>query len=691
MILMLQSTGRENKETLKVFRDSGRYPSFFPAEDDYLALKTLRDVVPNLDEYDLADGLGAPGLVIKQSLGNTLRIIRPLIVMDEGHRAYSETARQTLAGLNPRFLLELSATPDRNLSNILVNVSGTALKDEEMIKLPIRLDVAKKQRWQTTLQNAVDRLNELEEAARAFENTAGHYIRPIMLLRVDRTGSDQREKNADLVHSEDALEYLTQKAGVPPEAIRRQTAELKELKDDDLLSPYCPVRFIITKDALREGWDCPFAYVLAILSRGTARTALTQMIGRVLRQPYAKRTGVEALDEAHVFCAEVAVTDAVKNIKDGLEAEGMGDLGSEIVSDGGKSELKEETIWMRKAFRGKRIMVPRILHRDGKKKYRELDYEADVLALVNFEKFSYRGTETFDFADYDVASRHSVQVDIAKSKSFDMGASEAKPEIVIEANLDRPALIRRMLDVVPNPWQGARILDQALTKLRKRVDEKTIINSRLTLIDRMGRDLEEQLESATESIFRSKVKNGDIVFKLLAAPLDQFNFQFNEFFKIHVASGDDKAPLLRDIGTPLERSLYETAFKKHVNGFEKDVALYLDGKDAVTWWWRIAARRDWGLQGWMKNKVYPDFLIHLDAEKDVARFLVLETKGKHLEGSDDTEFKGKFFKLLEEAYTKGVEAGEVDLFDDRPDEMRFRILIQESAWEPDLEKVLKVS
>ena len=160
-----------------------------------------------------------------------------MIVLDEGHRAYSETARKTLAGFNPRFLLELSATPDRKLSNILVNVPGNALKDEEMIKLPIRLDVAKKQRWQATLQNAVDRLNELEKAARTFENTTGRYIRPIMLIRVDRTGNDQREKGGDLVHSEDAIEYLTQKAGIPPEAVRRQTAQLKELKDDDLLSP----------------------------------------------------------------------------------------------------------------------------------------------------------------------------------------------------------------------------------------------------------------------------------------------------------------------------------------------------------------------------------------------------------------------------------------------------------------------
>ena len=333
-------------------------------------------------------------------------------------------------------------------------------------------------------------------------------------------------------------------------------------------------------------------------------------------------------------------------------------------------------------------MVPRVLHRESKKRYRDLDYGADVLACVNFEAFSYRQAESFDFADYDLASRHSFEVDIAKSKSFALGATEAKPEEVAEASLDRPGLIRRMLDVVPNPWQGARILDEALETLRKRADEKAIINSRLTLIEHMKRDLQEQLEAAAEAVFRAKVKSGEIVFKLLAAPDDQLNFHFEEMFKIHVSSGDDKAPLLHDIGTPLKRSLYETAFKKHVNGFEKDVALYLDGKDAVTWWWRIAARREWGLQGWMKNKVYPDFLIHLDAEKDVARLLVLETKGKHLEGSADTEFKSKFFELLEEVYIKGVEAGEVDLFAERPDEMRFRILIQEKAWEADVEGVL---
>jgi type III restriction enzyme len=254
-------------------------------------------------------------------------------------------------GGNPRFMLELSATPDRLHSNILVSVSGRALKDEEMIKLPIRLDVAKNLKWQATLQQALDRLNDLEKKARTFETESGRYIRPIMLVRVDRTGKDQREKSGELVHAEDAFEFLTQKAGVPPEAIRRQTSELKELKDDDLLSPYCGVRVIITKDALREGWDCPFAYVLGILSRGTANTALTQMIGRVLRQPHAKRTNVPALDETHIFCTIDDVGDAVKNIKKGLEAEGMGDLSNEIVT-GGKGKADAAGPCRRTAGRG---------------------------------------------------------------------------------------------------------------------------------------------------------------------------------------------------------------------------------------------------------------------------------------------------------------------------------------------------
>ena len=126
-------------------------------------------------------------------------------MLDEGHRAYSSLARQTLAGLNPRFILELTATPDREQSNILVDVSGRALKDEEMIKLPILLDVGQNLKWETTLQHALDRLDDLEKDARSFETKSGRYIRPIMLVRVDRTGKDQRERAAIMFTSKMSL------------------------------------------------------------------------------------------------------------------------------------------------------------------------------------------------------------------------------------------------------------------------------------------------------------------------------------------------------------------------------------------------------------------------------------------------------------------------------------------------------
>ena len=116
--------------------------------------------------------------------------------------------------------------------------------------------------------------------------------------------------------------------------------------------------------------------------------------------------------------------------------------------------------------------------------------------------------------------------------------SNPKPagaEIVVDQTLDRPGLIRRLLDVVPNPWQGARILDDALAMLRAKESEPNIINARLTLVEHIKRDVQEQLEAAAEAIFREKVKRGDIVFKLLAAPLDQLNFEFVEQFKTHVA------------------------------------------------------------------------------------------------------------------------------------------------------------
>ena len=122
-----------------------------------------------------------------------------------------------------------------------------------------------------------------------------------------------------------------------------------------------------------------------------------------------------------------------------------------------------------------------------------------------------------------------------------------------------------------------------------------------------------------------------------------------------------------------------------LNGFERDVALYADGKDAIGWWWRLVQRRDWGLQGWRKHKVYPDFLIRLEGESN--RLLVLETKGADRE-NPDTQFKRELFQILEDAYVNGRDVGEMELMDDAPDSMRFRILMQADNWQSEFMKAV---
>ena len=82
----------------------------------------------------------------------------------------------------------------------------------------------------------------------------------------------------------------------------------------------CNIRYIITKQALQEGWDFSFAYILAILTNPTSATGITQLVGRILRQPFARKTGIKLLDECYVYTFRQNASALVKEIKVGLES-----------------------------------------------------------------------------------------------------------------------------------------------------------------------------------------------------------------------------------------------------------------------------------------------------------------------------------------------------------------------------------
>lgn len=694
MLLMLQSSARQSKQTLRMFRDSGRFTSFFPVEDDSTKNEALLNSIRNLDCNDLSDygwqeGIAPGSVSVKQSLGNVLRMVRPVIIVDEGHKAYSETARETLCGFNPKFILELSATPNANgkhHSNVLVNVSGQALKDEQMIKLPINLINEDKSEWKHTLSLAHAKLAELEQDAGQLQNETGRYIRPIMLIRVERTGKDQRD--SAFVHAEDAREYLIEKLGVNENEIRLKTSDKDELGDDDLLSEMCPVKYIITKDALREGWDCPFAYVLTVLSKMTAKTAITQMIGRVLRQPHARLTQKPSLDECYVYTFDQDVMEAVAGVKQGLEEEGMGDVANQVkASEANKpaAVVSKETLLRRECFRNlPKIFLPRVLHRDAGNKdgYRLFDYERDVLGDLDWESLSYLNAENFQLVD-DKLKRTIARIDYKMSKDNQGKLDLADPvheniEFDPSAGLDISFMVRQLTDVIPNPWQAMLVLTHTLDILRGNgVSEEALFTNRLELLKEMKRDIKQQVAQLSEQIFRSKLDKGDISLRLLASDNEKLNWELAQTLEVNVSEHDQV--LRRKDGSELEKSLFEKVYQNGLNNLERDTAWYLDKQESVHWWHRIAVnQREYSLQGWQKQKVYPDLLVCVEQPNSGSyRFSVLETKGEHLKGNDDTEYKRRLFELLTEHVKTAVDAGELTL-EAASGGMSFRMLMEDS-------------
>ena len=514
MVLMLQSSARQTKEQLRLFRDTGRFTSFYPDVDDFTANEELLQAVPNMETNSLA-GTGADvlrGVSVKQSLGNTLRLVRPVIIIDEGHRAYSNIARETLASFNPQFILELSATPNARewLSNILVDVPGTALKDEQMIKLPINIANFANADWKHTLTQSNEELARLGRHAAELEHRDGRYIRPIMLIRADRTGNDQRD--GVHVHAEDIREYLIDHLGVRPEAIKVKSAATDELGDEDLSSPFSKVRYIITKDALREGWDCPFAYVLTLLSKTTATTAMTQMVGRVLRQPGTRETSIPDLNQSYIFCFDQEVWEAVDSVRRGLEEEGMGDLSRDIRTIGsseGEPLAHTVSINRRERFRDTKILLPRVLHKDDAGSFRALDYERDILGALDLSVFGYTERSAFTPDDRDRMRTIFAQVDMKDHDGrLTLPYSKRDAEEGRSAELDFSFMTRQLVDVIPNPWHAARILEETLDALRERgIKEERIAANRLFLLDAMTHDLRSQVDHAAETLFREKLES----------------------------------------------------------------------------------------------------------------------------------------------------------------------------------------
>ena len=689
LVLMLPSANRRTKAQLRMFRDSGGYNRFFPADNNAEGHRKLLERVPNLDTFEGRGGVW--GRHAKTSLGNTLRLLRPLIILDEGHKAYSRNAKNTLEGFNPCMIVELSATPPKE-ANVLVSISGRELHAEEMIKLDLHIKNKASAAWEDTLLASMEHRKMLEAQALAHEAETGEHIRPICLIQVERTGRKQRR--AGVVHADDAREYLLRHPDVRPEHIAVKTSQKDELKAVDelggLLARNCPIRFIITKQALQEGWDCSFAYVLAILTNPASKSALTQLVGRILRQPYAKKTGNPRLDESYVFCFQRRGTDLLREVRRGFGLEGLQGLEGRIIDDG-DSVLRRERVVARQRKRYRNVVrdfvLPAFMIKDGVD-WRPVRYETDILSRVPWD-------------DVDVSPLFDLPLTQESDSDFDLRTGldqEALTDRVLVAGngataedgdvIDYYFAAGHLLSVMPNPWRGAEAAMRVFEALLERHPRQQVQASYMFVLEELRKRLEGERDRLSRSVFFDMLKRGVMRFLVVTDDLD-FNRPPSkvEIGRTRQANRPD--------GSQFRLSLYERTSEEEMNTLETKVATYLDQQARLFFWYRNRSRKDYYVQGWKPQRVYADFVFALKAEgqedeagqsdEDLGDVFVLETKGLHLKQSEDTNYKRSVFSTCSEMAKQRDWAEFAPAMRDKV--VRFEV-VDEDEWEQRLNAML---
>ncbi len=628
MMLMLPSANRQNRETLKIFQDSPGFEAFFPEEDQYQEHKALRERVTNLDAYAKETVLGG---AVKSSLGNTLRLLKPLIVLDEGHKAYSAQAQATLTGFNPCFILELTATPSPQ-SNRLVNIGGQEVLREGMIKLPINVHARASADWHDALIATYRKRESLQKSADEYFQREGVYIRPICLIQVERTGEKQRLPR--FVHAEDVRDYLITRLNVLPEEIAVKSSERDEIENIDLLSSDCAIKYIITKQALQEGWDCAFAYVLTTLINSKAPVSMTQIVGRILRQPYAHKTGISSLDESYVYYSSPQTGELVNRVYTSLHNEGLDDVQGGIVQHSGFDDPATELIALDirpqfSKYAGK-VYLPCFVVED-RGELREIGFEMDILSRIRWRAIDLSEFDTLQLNREPTGDSQIVVAPNEMIRATRVTDAEDLP-------LSLPFITRQIVDTVPNPWIAYEIVSDVVQRLRKRYNDNWIRRD-VGFIIRMLKDvLEKGRNEQAQDAFVNLLKTGHFHFWLVAGLAGN---TIPERIRAH---GGRKL-LYPDTGDKPQRSLFDFV-QADFNQTETDVALFLDRQEWVLGWYRNFVKQGYHIQGWKPYKTWNDF-VALQGIERVETVHVLEIKGLHLD-NPDTDYKKALFKLCNE-------------------------------------------
>ena len=652
LFIMSQSVSRSNsEESLKVFKDSGGFDSFFPEDNRYDLHYQWLEKVPNLD----AMWQNGEQAQLITSLGNAVRVSKPFIIIDEFHKVFTPLAKNTIDNLNPEFILGLTATP-KELMNNLSKVTGLELKDEEMVKLDLHIipPVGNIDNdWKAMLQSITIKRNVLEQKAIEYRQETGQYIRPIALIQCERTGKDQRGNG--FVHSEDVKEHLISE-GINPSEIAIKSSDKNDIENIDLFSTDCQIRYIITQSALNEGWDCSFAYVLGIIPNVNSNTSVTQLIGRILRQPRAKKTGIKELDESYVYYSKGDTNNLLHNVIKGFEDEGLGDLVSQLQISNKPEVNPKKTVKIKEQFKKYEyaFYLPVWVTTLGiENKFRTFKYAFDIKPYLDFENYFLTSeviSEIKNSLSKEKSERNTFSITITKENQIAPQVETIQNEL--KDNISLSYITGRFGEVIENAFLARKKAVEFIDILKTEIGVENLSNYFSFITALLTKHLEKYKHFREEQIFKEALNKGAIKLAITNDKNSGFRVPENDVITT------TNSPNLYNL------NLYDDVEVSTLNSLEKKVIDVLEKQETTLYWFRNKVAKNWyAIQGWRENKIRPDFVVAKKKDNDKIEIVYLiESKGEHLLGNNDTTYKNQVFETMTEQYkSKSIKTYQIEI------------------------------
>lgn len=592
IVASLAAFRRTDKLWLKVFQNNGALLSHF------------ENLIEDTD-FLQKDEEGS----IIYSLANVIKINSPLVILDEGHNAQTILSFDMLQNLNPSFILEYTATP-RSESNVLIKVLATELKADKMVKIPIYLDNCTQ--WQEAIRDGISQREKLKALAQKEKNATQEYIRPIVLLQ-----AEQEKESETKVFVDQIKEFLITDLKIPQEQIAIKTSSRDEIERVDLLSPKCPINYIITVNALREGWDCPFAYILISVANIGSTLAVEQTIGRILRLPQAKEKKNLELNYSYIYTSSESFSKASSAVIKGLEQNGY----SRADLRENKGKIVQEKEEYDRVIKDDNIVVPYIALTVKKN---QLAFNRDLLGedFLIYEHFT---PFTINFHD---DQNQRVKIDIDKENGW-YRITQGKLSLILhpeDFSLNEVSgwLKRNIRHVAISSEEMGKYLDLVIQDLSKHHSVEELSLNRFRLKERVQQEILAIIQIFTRGKFDDLLKNKQL--------------NVNSVFY----TPDEKILMARISPEHFQKHLFERA--GNMNGEETELALRLDALENTYWWYRNREKQDFYLQGWKSGKFYPDFILKTKS----GNYILVEYKGEDRLTNEDTEYKVQLGNVWEQ-------------------------------------------